>query len=125
MAETLDELTYNYEEDGTLVRKELDRVVLTKGGWATMMFLFQELDRKNGKFRAPKMAIVRFKKSKGSYRKQSSFNISSEKQARQIVAVFDSWYGKIAEVAAEASTAGGDDSDDAPEPEGEPSDDDT
>ena len=95
MAETLDELTYNYEEEGTLVRKELDRVVLTKGGWATMMFLFQELDRKSGQFRAPKMAIVRFKKWKGMYRKQSSFNISNEKQARQIAAVFESWYPKM------------------------------
>jgi hypothetical protein len=106
MAETLDELTYNYEEDGTLVRKELDRMVLTKGGWATLMFLFQELDRKSGRFRAPKMAIVRFKKSKGSYRKQSSFNISSEKQARQIAAVFEQWYPKILEAtAATAETA--------------------
>ena len=100
MAETLDELTYNYEEDGTLVRKELDRVVLTKGGWATLMFLFQELDRKAAVFRAPKMAIVRFKKSRGSYRKQSSFNISNEKQARQIAAVFEQWYPKIAEATA-------------------------
>ncbi|HEX3694664.1 MAG TPA: hypothetical protein VH374_04675 [Polyangia bacterium] len=95
MAETLDELTYNYEDEGVLVRKEIDRVVLTKGGWATIMFLFQELDRTSGKFRAPKMAIVRFKKSKGSYRKQSSFNISSEKQARQIAGVFEGWYPKM------------------------------
>lgn len=126
MPETLDELTYNYEEDGVLVRKELDRAVLTKGGWATMMFLFQELDRKAAKFRPPKMAIVRFKKSKGSYRKQSSFNISNEKQARQIVAVFDGWYPKMAEIAA-ASAAADDDGDSGPEPEGEPpdSDDDT
>lgn len=105
MAETLDELTYNYEEDGALVRRELDRVVLTKGGWATLMFLFQELDRKAGIFRAPKMAIVRFKKSRGSYRKQSSFNISNEKQARQIAAVFEEWYPKIAEASAEAAAA--------------------
>ena len=98
MAETLEELTYDYEDEGTLVRKELDRAVLTKGGWATVMFLFQELDRAKGKFRPPKMAIVRFKKSKGSYRKQSSFNISNEKQARQIAEVFERWYPKIAEV---------------------------
>jgi hypothetical protein len=70
MAETLEELTYDYEEEGTLVRKEIDRAVLTKGGWATLMFLFQELDRASGKFRAPKMAIVRFKKSKGFFRMQ-------------------------------------------------------
>jgi hypothetical protein len=37
---------------------------------------------------------VRFKKSGGVYRKQSSFNISSEKQARLIVEVIEKWYGK-------------------------------
>jgi hypothetical protein len=92
-------------------------MVLTKGGWATMMFLFQELDRKSGRFRAPKMAIVRFKKSKGSYRKQSSFNISSEKQARQIAAVFEQWYPKIAEAAAETAAAAGDGEPTSDEPE--------
>jgi len=106
MAENLDELTYDYEDEGVLVRKEIDRVVLTKGGWATIMFLFQELDRASGKFRAPKMAIVRFKKSKGVYRKQSSFNISSEKQARQIAEVFEQWYPKMR--AATAGQTGGD-----------------
>ena len=114
MAETLDELPYDYEEDGTLVRMELDRMVLTKGGWATMMFLFQELDRKSGKFRAPKMAIVRFKKSKGTYCKQSSFNISSEKQARQIAEVFEQWYPKMATAMATAMAGEGGGDDDAP-----------
>jgi hypothetical protein len=58
------------------------------------------------------MAIVRFKKAKGSYRKQSSFNISNEKQARQIAEVFERWYPKMAEVAAEVAAgaaASGDD----------------
>ena len=95
MAETMDELTYNYEDEGTLVRKELDKVVLTKGSWATLMFLYQELDKATQQFRAPKIAIVRFKKWKGSYRKQSSFNVSSEKQARQIVEIFEKWYAKM------------------------------
>src|SRR5687767_10134300 len=95
MAETLEELTYNYEDEGTLVRKELDKVVLTKGSWATLMFLYQELDKASGQFRAPKIAIVRFKKWKGSYRKQSSFNVSSEKQARQITEIFEKWYAKM------------------------------
>lgn len=116
MAETLEELTYDYEDEGTLVRKQIDKAVLTKGSWATVMFLFQELDRAKGKFRPPKMAIVRFKKSKGSYRKQSSFNISNEKQARQIVEVFENWYPKISEIGAalgEADDAPGE-TDDAP-----------
>jgi len=108
MAETIDELSYNYEDEGTLVRKELDKVVLTKGSWATIMFLYQELDKASGKFRAPKIAIVRFKKFRGAYRKQSSFNVSSEKQARQITDVFEKWYAKM------EAAAGG--NDDEPEP---------
>jgi hypothetical protein len=118
MAETLEELTYDYEDEGTLVRRQIDKTVLSKGSWATVMFLFQELDRAKGKFRSPKMAIVRFKKSKGSYRKQSSFNISNEKQARQIAEVFESWYPKILEISeisevAQATAALGD-GDEAP-----------
>ncbi|HEY2729362.1 MAG TPA: hypothetical protein VGK52_05425, partial [Polyangia bacterium] len=93
--EALDDLTYDYEDDGVLVRKQLDRVILARGGWATVMFLYQELDRDAGTYRAPKMAIVRFKKWKGAYRKQSSFNISNEKQARQMVDVFEGWYPKM------------------------------
>ena len=103
MADTLEDLTYDYEDEGVLVRKQLDRAILTKGTWATVMFLFQELDRATGKFRPPKMAIVRFKKAKGSYRKQSSFNISNEKQARQVTEVFERWYPKINEVTTEVT----------------------
>ena len=109
MAETLEELTYDYEDQGVLVRKQLEKQVLTKGTWATVMFLYQELDKAKGTFRAPKIAIVRFKKFKGSYRKQSSFNVSSEKQARQIVEVFESWYPKM-----QATDAGDGTDDDAP-----------
>jgi hypothetical protein len=110
MAETLDELTYDYEDEGVLVRKQLDKVVLTKGSWATLMFLYQELDKAAGTFRAPKIAIVRFKKFKGAYRKQSSFNVSSEKQARQITGVFEGWYAKMAEAAGPSEAAEPDDS---------------
>jgi hypothetical protein len=108
MVETLEELTYDSEEeDGTLVRKQLDRAVLTRGGWSTVMFLFQELDRASGKFRAPKMAVVRFKKARGLYRKQSSFLISSGPQARQFAEVFERWYPKM-QAAQEQEGDGGD-----------------
>jgi hypothetical protein len=108
MAETLDELTYDYEDEGKLVRKEVDRNVLSKGAWATVMFLFQELDRKTEQWREPKIAIVRYKKSGGVYRKQSSFNISSERQARQIVEAIDRWYGAPKEGAAAEAPEEGD-----------------
>lgn|SRR5688500_9754153 len=107
MAETIDELSYDYEEDGKLVRKELERHVLSKGSWATVMFLYQELDRKSETWRAPKVAIVRYKKWNGVYRKQSGFNISSEKQARQIVEAIEKWYS--GDAAAGADDGGDDD----------------
>lgn len=94
MAETVDELTYNYEDDGKLVRKELSKEVLSKGAWATLMFLYQEMDRKSGEYRPPKVSIVRYKKSGGVYRKQSSFNISSEKQGRQIIEILENWFAE-------------------------------
>ena len=92
MAETIDELSYDYEDEGKLVRREVDRAVLSKGAWSTIMFKFQELDRKTDEWRAAKIAIVRYKKSGGVYRKQSSFNISSEKQARAIVETIEGWF---------------------------------
>ncbi|HTM23054.1 MAG TPA: hypothetical protein VL172_21185 [Kofleriaceae bacterium] len=107
MAETLDEISYDYEDEGRLVRREIAREVLSKGAWATVMFLFEELDRKSETWRPPKIAIVRYKKWQGNYRKQSSFNISSEKQARAIIAAIEKWY---AEGGQAAGRAPGDDS---------------
>lgn len=108
MAETIDEVSYNYEDEGKLVRKEMKKEVLTKGAWATVMFLYQELDRKTESWGPPKVSIVRFKKSGGVYRKQSSFNISSEKQARQIVEVIEKWYAEVGPQAGAAAAAHGD-----------------
>jgi hypothetical protein len=106
MAETIDEVSYNYEDEGKLVRREIKKEILTKGAWATVMFLYQELDRKTEAWGPPKVSIVRFKKSGGSYRKQSSFNISSEKQARQIIEVIEKWYAEMPSQPAGAASDG-------------------
>jgi hypothetical protein len=95
MAEGAEDFSYNYEDEGKLVREELKKEILTKGAWATVMFLFRELDRKSDKWGPPKISIVRFKKAGGVYRKQSSFNISSEKQARQIISTMEKWYAEV------------------------------
>lgn len=112
MAETLDELTYDYEEDGRQVRKELAREVLSKGAWSTIMFLFQELDRKTEQWRDPKVAIVRYKKWNGQYRKQSGFNITNEKQGRAIMAALETWFSDEAKAERGSSGDGGGGDDD-------------
>lgn len=93
MSESVEELTFDYtDEDGRLVRKQLDKEILSKGAWATVMYLYQDLDRSTNEYRVPKISIVRYRKNEGVYRKQSSFNISSEKQGRHIINVLGRWY---------------------------------
>ena len=92
MAETLEELTYDYEEDGTLVRKEIDRVVLTKGGWATMMFLFQELDLERDAWQPAKVAIVRFQKVRGLWKKHAAWNLAGADEAHAVAAQLGAWF---------------------------------
>ena len=106
MAQTVDELSFEYrDEEGQLLRRELDKVVLSKGAWATIMYLYQDLDRASKTYKAPKVAIVRYRKSRGVYRKQTSFNISSERQGRMIMEVLERWYSTADELADKKATA--------------------
>jgi len=92
MAETVDELTINYQDNGELLVKEIDKEILTKGAWTTIMFFYQDLDRKTKEYGPQKISIRRYKKVSGVYRQQSKFNIGSEKQAKQIVETINKWY---------------------------------
>lgn len=91
MAENVDELTVEYFEGDTMTVKELDKVILSKGAWATVMFRYQDLDRKTGEFGADKYTIRRYQKRNGEYSQRSKFNISSRDQATQIVAALNKW----------------------------------
>jgi hypothetical protein len=92
MSTDIDEISVEYEEDGVIVREQLDKNVLTKGAWTTILFKYQDMDKKTGDFKAPKASIIRYRKIKGVYRKQSSFNISSAKQANMICEVLEEWF---------------------------------
>ena len=93
MAATVDELTVNYTENGALVVKELDKVILTKGAWSTIIFKYQDLDRKKGEFGPDKYSIRRYQKRNGQYQFKSKFNISSKDQAKKIIAALEGWIG--------------------------------
>ena len=94
MAESVDELSVNYEEDGVLLCKELDKNVLSRGAWATVMFLYQDLNRQSGEYGPEKVTIRRFQKRDGTYIPRSKFNISSLDQGRKIVAALQDWIEK-------------------------------
>lgn len=91
MASTVDELTVDYTEDDVLVTKELDKVVLTKGAWATLMFKYQDWDRNKNVYGPEKYTIRRYRKRNGEYAPQSKFNISSRDQAKSIIEALQKW----------------------------------
>ena len=91
MASTIDELTVQYEEDGQMTVKELDKKVLTKGAWSTIIYRYQDLDRKTQEFGPDKYTIRRYQKRGGEYMQKSKFNISSRDQARAIIDALEGW----------------------------------
>ncbi len=94
MATDVDELTVDYTEDGQLVSKQLDKIILTKGAWSTILFRFQDWDRKKEEYGAEKYSIRRYQKRNGEYQQKSKFNISSRAQAEKIVDALQRWIGE-------------------------------
>lgn len=92
MAETVEELTIHYEEEGQVLRRELAKEILTRGSWTTIMFLYQDLDRKTGQYGPHKVSIRRYQKREGSYVQRSKFEISSGTQAKEICRKIRDWF---------------------------------
>ncbi|MCU7924327.1 MAG: hypothetical protein KZQ99_12455 [Candidatus Thiodiazotropha sp. (ex Dulcina madagascariensis)] len=93
MASTPEELSVNYTEDGIDVVKELDKAVLSKGAWTTIIFRYQDWDRAKEQYGADKYTIRRYQKRSGEYMQKSKFNISSKDQAKAIIEALQNWTG--------------------------------
>lgn len=91
MAETVDDLTMNYSEDELLLVKELDKVVLTKGAWSTVMYAYQDWNKEKEIYGPRKYSIRRYQKQNGSYKPKSKFNISSDDQAKKVIDALNHW----------------------------------
>ena len=91
MASDIDQVTITYEEDGIEVVKELDKEVLTKGAWATIIFKYQDWNNAKQEYSPVKYSIRRYRKFGDNYSQQSKFNISSDKQAQQLIDVLSKW----------------------------------
>ena len=91
MATTVEELTVTYEDGGIETIKELDKKVLTKGAWATVICRYQEWNRTKEEYSEDKYTIRRYQKRDGEYQQKSKFNISSVKQAQEIIEALQEW----------------------------------
>ena len=95
MAATVDELTIEYSEDDQVLVKELDKKILTKGAWATLIYRYQDWDAKKEAFAKEKYTIRRYQKRNGEYMQKSKFNISSADQAKAIIEALQGWVDDV------------------------------
>jgi hypothetical protein len=91
MASVVDDITINYQEGDDLIVKELDKEILSKGAWTTIVFKYQDWDRKKQDYGHERFTIRRYRKVGGEYRQQSKFNISSKDQANKIISALQKW----------------------------------
>lgn len=91
MSETIDDITIAYSENGVETTKELDKHVLSKGAWTTIMFKYQDWDNAKNEYGPVKFSIRRYQKKNNQYWQKSKFNISSDEQAKKIVEILNGW----------------------------------
>jgi hypothetical protein len=91
MSETIDEITIDYEDGDILTTKELDKVILTRGAWTTILFKYQDWDRTKEVYGPNKYSIRRYQKRNGQFMQKSKFNISNKDQAQKIIDALTTW----------------------------------
>lgn len=93
---TPDDLTIDYEEGGILTTKQIDKVILSKGAWTTILFRYRNWDHANDSYGDDKYTIRRYQKRNGEYVPRSKFNITNAKQAGLIVSTLQGWIDEAA-----------------------------
>ena len=88
---SIDDLSVSYYEEGIEITKQLDKTVLTRGAWTTIMYKYQDWDKKSQDYGPIKFTIRRYQKKNGVYKQRSKFNIYSVEQAKQIIEVLTNW----------------------------------
>ena len=91
MASTPDELTINWNEGGIDTVKELDKKILSKGAWTTILFRYQDWVPSKEEYSKDKYSIRCYQKRNGEYQQKSKFNISSPDQAQQLIEALQGW----------------------------------
>jgi hypothetical protein len=91
MASDANDITIDYSEDGQLVVKEIDKVILSKGAWATIVYKYQQWERGKDDYGPIRYTIRRYRKMNNEYRQQAKFNISSNDQARKLIDALEKW----------------------------------
>lgn len=73
----LDEVTYDLEVDGELVRRTVHRRVWERGAWATVAIAFEERDA-DGAWKPAKLAVIRLQKVRGAWKKHAAITLGGD-----------------------------------------------
>ncbi|MEO6775260.1 MAG: hypothetical protein ABI467_20005 [Kofleriaceae bacterium] len=86
----LDEVHYDLEQDGELVREQLHRHVSERAGWATVAIAFREKD-KAGAWKDPKLALLRFRRLHDAWTRQAALTLAGD-EARELANDLAAWF---------------------------------
>ena len=81
MVAELDEISYDMEVDGELVRRQVARKIWERRGWATVMVLFEE---KREAAWAQKLAIYRMRRKGDAWAKHALVTLSGDVAAEMM-----------------------------------------
>ena len=91
MTDSIDDLTVEYLEHDIATIKELDKSILSKGAWCTILFKIQTWNRAKQEYHPVSYTIRRYQKQGGEFKQRSKFNISSQEQAKKIITILSQW----------------------------------
>ncbi len=92
MPKTVEELTVSWvDEDGTEMVRELDKQVLSEGsGWATVAYLFSEIDP-DGEVKPPKINLRRYRKRAGAWNVHNKLVLTNHEQMANLYEALGRW----------------------------------
>ena len=86
-ANTVDELSADYEQLGTQLRKQTAKEVISSGGpWASVAFKFKCKNTSSGEYESERVMLASFKNMSGMMNRFSYFNIKNKEEARKVCA---------------------------------------
>ena len=81
----------SYKDGNQETVKELDKKILSKGAWTTIIYRYQDWNNAKQEYGPDKFTIRRYQKRNGDYQQKSKFNISSKDQAIKIIDALNLW----------------------------------
>jgi hypothetical protein len=91
---TLDEVTYDLEVDGEVVRRTLHRQVMEARGWATVLVAYEER-ASDGTWKAPQVALLRMQQVGERWKRHAALTLTGP-DALALAGALETWRPALA-----------------------------